>query len=107
MSLFKKKLTVNQAINAAHTTENSVLIDCREKKAFQQGHVPGAISIPTNTFKAESFQRRFADTNTAFYVIGSYSEKPQDLMKLIKKAGYKDITYGGVMEEHHGILKKG
>ena len=31
MSIFKKKLTVNEAINKAHTSENAMLIDCRTK----------------------------------------------------------------------------
>ncbi len=48
MSIFKKKLTVNEAINKAHTSENAMLIDCRTKDEFNHGHVAGAVNIPLN-----------------------------------------------------------
>ena len=32
MGIFKKRLTVNEAINAAHTSENAIIIDCRAKE---------------------------------------------------------------------------
>ena len=34
MSIFKKKLTVNEAINKAHTSENAMLIDCRTEITY-------------------------------------------------------------------------
>ena len=45
MSIFKKKLTVNEAINKAHTSENAMLIDCRTKDEFNHGHVAGTKQI--------------------------------------------------------------
>ena len=46
MGIFKKRLTVNEAINAAHTSENAIIIDCRAKEDYQKGHVAGTKNIP-------------------------------------------------------------
>ncbi len=107
MAFFQKKLTVNEGINAAHTSDNAVLIDCRSKEEFRQGHVPGAVSVPSKTLQMDNFKRRFPDTETYFYVIGSYDIRPQTLIKELKKNGYKHAVFSGYMEEHHGLLRKG
>ena len=93
MSIFKKKLTVNEAINKAHTSENAMLIDCRTKDEFNHGHVAGAV-------------RRFPDKETSLYIIGSYNFRPEKAVKAFKKLGYKNAIFGGNMEEHYGMLKK-
>ena len=41
-----KKLTVNQARNAANTSPNALLIDCRPKEDYAHGHVGNAINFP-------------------------------------------------------------
>ena len=58
MSIFKKKLTVNEAINKAHTSENAMLIDCRTKDEFNHGHVAGAVNIPLNKITEDRILRR-------------------------------------------------
>ena len=106
MSIFKKKLTVNEAINAAHTSANAMLIDCRSKDDFNHGHVPGAVNIPLDKITGDRVLRRSPDQEKALYIIGSYQSKPEKAMKAFKKLGYKNVIFGGNMEEHYGILKK-
>ena len=43
LSIFMKKLTVNEAKNKVTTSDNAVLIDCRPKEDYAHGHVAGAI----------------------------------------------------------------
>ena len=71
MSIFMKKLTVNQAINEAHTTDNAMLIDCRPKDEFNHGHVTGAINIPLDKITEYRITRRLPDKTTRLYIIGS------------------------------------
>ena len=99
MGLFKKKLTVNEAVNKARTTENAYLIDCRTKPEYKSGHVSGAISWPADTMTEERTLRRF-------HIVGSYTQKPEAVVKKFKKMGYKNVEAGGLMEEHHGLLTK-
>ena len=46
LSIFMKKLTVNEAKNKVTTSDNAVLIDCRPKEDYAHGHVAGAINFP-------------------------------------------------------------
>ena len=39
LSIFMKKLTVNEAKNKVTTSDNAVLIDCRPKEDYAHGHV--------------------------------------------------------------------
>ncbi|MDD6305283.1 MAG: rhodanese-like domain-containing protein [Lachnospiraceae bacterium] len=106
MGIFKKRLTVNEAINAAHTSENAVLIDCRAKEDYQKGHVAGTKNIPLDKITEDRILRRFPDKEKSFYIIGSYSYRSEKAVKAFKKMGYKNAIFGGYMEEHHGILTR-
>ena len=106
MSIFKKKLTVNEAINKAHTSENAMLIDCRTKDEFNHGHVAGAVNSPLNKITEDRILRRCPDKETSLYIIGSYNFRPEKAVKAFKKLGYKNAIFGGNMEEHYGMLKK-
>ena len=86
MGIFKKRLTVNEAINAAHTSENA--------------------NIPLDKITEDRILRRFPDKEKSFYIIGSYSYRSEKAVKAFKKLGYKNAIFGGYMEEHHGILVK-
>lgn len=106
MSIFRKKLTVNEAINAAHTSPNAMLIDCRSKDEFNHGHVAGAVNIPLDKITKDRVPRRIPDTEKTLYIVGSYNYRPEKAVKAFKKLGYKNAVFGGNMEEHYGILKK-
>ncbi len=106
MGLFKKKMTVNMAINKVRTSENAYLIDCREKEKFKEGHVSGAVNCPIDKITEERICRRFPDKTSHFYIVGSYTQKPGSAMRKFKRLGYKNVEDGGYMEEHHGLLAR-
>lgn len=106
MSIFKKRLTVNQATNAAHTSENAMLIDCRAKEEYAHGHVAGATNIPLDKMTEDRITRRIPDKEKFLYIIGNYTNKSEQAVKKLKKMGYKHAIFGGYMEEYHGILVK-
>ena len=85
MGIFKKRLTVNEAINAAHTSENAIIIDCRAKEDYQKGHVAGTKNIPLDKITEDRILRRFPDKEKSFYIIGSYSYRSEKAVKAFKK----------------------
>ena len=89
MSIFKKKLTVNEAINKAHTSENAMLIDCRTKDEFNHGHVAGAVNIPLDKITEDRILRRFPDKETSLYIIGSYNFRPEKRSKPLRNWAIK------------------
>lgn len=106
LSIFMKKLTVNEAKNKVTTSDNAVLIDCRPKEDYAHGHVAGAINFPIEKITEERVCRRLPDKATGLYIIGSYYHKPNVAMKKFKKLGYKNLHFSGFMEEHHGMLTR-
>lgn len=106
MGIFKKKMTVIEAINKVRTTPDTYLIDCRTQEEYASGHISGAIHYPVEKITQERVLRRFPDKDSHFYIVGSYSQKASAAVKKFKKMGYKNVEVGGAMEEHHGRLVK-
>ncbi len=59
LSIFMKKLTVNEAKNKVTTSDNAVLIDCRPKEDYAHGHVAGAINFPIEKITEEHIAAGF------------------------------------------------
>lgn len=106
MGLFKKKVTVNMAINTVRTSENTYLIDCREKETYKSGHISGSINFPIDKMTEENIRRRFPDKTAHLFIVGSYTQRPGTAVKKFRKMGYKKAESGGYMEEHHGRIVK-
>lgn len=110
MSFFHhiRKLTVNESINECRMADPgmALLIDCREKSLYRQGHVAGAINIPLSEITKERVTGRIRNPEATLYIIGSYDSKPKDAIKKFEKLGYRDLVDGGTMEEHHGLLTR-
>ena len=66
----------------------------------------GTKNIPIDKITEDRILRRFPDKEKYFYIIGSYTCRTEKAVKAFKKLGYKNATFGGYMEEHHGILVK-
>ena len=98
MSIFKKKLTVNEAINKAHTSENAMLIDCRTKDEFNHGHVAGAVNIPLNKITEDRILRRFPDKETSLYIIGDRKKRSKPLRNWAIKMPSSGETWKSIME---------
>lgn len=111
MSLFHRtrKLTVNESINECRTADpgTAVLLDCREKALYREGHVAGAISLPVEEITKERVSGRLRNKNAAIYVIGNYDNKPKKAIEKLRKLGYENLIDGGTMEDHHGLLTRG
>ena len=106
MGLFDKikDLTVNEGINRARTEKDAVLLDIRTREAYRKGHVAGTIHIPLD--KLEQIKNRVQRTDVPIYVIGDYDHSPKKAARQLKKMGYTKAVPSGIMEDHHGLLKK-
>lgn len=112
MSLFRRerirKLTVNESINECRQADpgTAVLIDCRAKSLYRQGHVAGAINIPTEEITKERVSGRLRNPEATLYIIGNYDSQPKKAIRQFRKLGYLHLVDGGTMEEHHGLLTR-
>ena len=62
-----------------------------------------SINVPLE--KPELLLGRVPDKETTVYVIGSVYHQPKKGVKAFRKLGYRHCVAGGIMEDHHGLLK--
>ena len=91
MRLFHKTLTVNECINRSRTEQNAVLVDVRPHDLYRAGYIAGSINVPLE--KPE------------LLLGGSVYHQPKKGVKAFRKLGYRHCVTGGIMEDHHGLLK--
>ncbi|MCI5224458.1 MAG: rhodanese-like domain-containing protein, partial [Candidatus Electrothrix sp. AR4] len=64
------------------------VVDVRDPEEFQQGHVPGAINIPSPTFAAQS---GVLDKKKQIIVYCNGGGRSYNAYRKLMKLGYKDI----------------
>lgn len=81
----------------------TVLIDARVPELFNQGHIPGAISLPLSRFDgliAERMAQLRAAKLLVVYCSGPNCSDSHELALRLKKNGFKDLLlYRGGMED--------
>lgn len=84
------------------------VIDVRKKKAYQQGHIPGAINIPYGEFEKDHPKLANIDKGEEIAVncvIGASSKK---ITRLLNEAGYeKAKSMKGGFKAWDGKVEKG
>ncbi|WP_295812775.1 rhodanese-like domain-containing protein [uncultured Apibacter sp.] len=79
------------------------LLDVREKdELINEGHVPGAISIPMNDIPSQlEIIRKFSTPLIIFCRSGIRSEK---IVNYLKNEGFKDVYNGGGFKEINQLI---
>ena len=86
---------------ALHRKELAFFVDARSVEKYNQGHVPGSISIPVDAYRRNE---RSLSTPKGFTVVvycdGIECELSHDLAKLLVRDGFWKVrVYGGGFEE--------
>lgn len=81
----------------------SVLVDARFPELFDQGHIPGAVSLPLSRFDdfiAERMERLRVARLLVVYCSGWSCNDSYDLARRLLEKGFKDLLlYRGGMED--------
>ena len=81
--------------------ENAVLVDLRERKAFDEGHVAGAINIPLSGIVVDGIKSD--ELETRFYVMyGGPDFHVSQVTALLNKYGFRNSFYAGTYEAMMG-----
>jgi rhodanese-related sulfurtransferase len=102
-----KQIEVNELIEILEEKDqNTVLLDVRENKEYNEGHIPGVKLIPTSEF-AERYEKEL-DASKRYVVICRSGSRSQSVCKFLKEQGYNDLlNYAGGMLEWDGETEKG
>lgn len=83
---------------------NGIIVDVREKKEFEQGHIPMAINIPLSQIKTGKISLPKGKVLLVYCETGARSTMAA---KELAEKGYKVInTIGGILEYRGGLTKK-
>lgn len=74
---------------------DSVFVDARSADAFNDGHIPGAYSLPIGSFEdgIEQFYETFPfSTRIITYCTGRECQDSHELAQLLMEIGYSDVS---------------
>jgi rhodanese-related sulfurtransferase len=74
---------------------NVLFVDARSKQSYEEGHIPGAVSLPVGRFDEliQSFLNQYSpDQQIVTYCSGRTCEDSHNLARMLAAAGYSDIS---------------
>lgn len=78
------------------------IIDCREDYEYEEGHIPGAIFVPTSAFVQ---YMKEIDKNKHYYVVCLTGARSQMVTKYLDNQGYQVTNVLGGMIMYRGELE--
>jgi rhodanese-related sulfurtransferase len=78
------------------------VIDCREEYEYEEGHIPGAILMPTSDFLSHI---NLINKTEHYYVICLTGGRSQMVAKYLEQQGYKVSNVVGGMISYRGQLE--
>jgi rhodanese-related sulfurtransferase len=88
---------INRVAQAKEIFDNGnvVFVDARSQEDYEDGHIPGALSLPVGEFdeRIEYFLNQYSpDTRIVTYCSGRTCEDSHNLARLLSEAGFTHVT---------------
>ena len=95
---FGKPVDINSKLAEARSTANALIIDVREPREYEYGHIPGALNLPV-------IEGHASQTPLYLYCVsGARSKKAQGLLKAM---GFQLVENMGGINRFTGQFEKG
>ncbi|MCR5135401.1 MAG: rhodanese-like domain-containing protein [Clostridiales bacterium] len=109
---FSKPVDINSKLAQARAMENAVIIDVREPREYEYGHIPGAVNLPVNSVGTirtalDGWLIKGHESQTPLFlycVSGARSRKAAGLLKAI---GFQMVENMGGTNRYTGQFEKG
>ncbi|MDM8203697.1 rhodanese-like domain-containing protein [Faecalicoccus acidiformans] len=98
------RIDIDAGVEVYQMTKNAVLIDVRTKEEYDQGHIPNSSNLPLS--ELDQILKEVPDKNTPLFVYCQSGSRSARAVKLMKKAGYSDVTNIGGILYYHGPIEK-
>ena len=103
-SFFNSK-GMNDYVQETRSVEGAVIIDVRSPAEFAQGHVKGAVNIPSPVIKKT--RQLIPDKQTPLYLHCLSGARSAGAARALKALGYVNVTNMGGISHYDGELVKG
>lgn len=109
---FGKPVDINSKLAEARSTANALIIDVREPREYEYGHIPGALNLPVNSvgtirtaLAGWLIEGHASQTPLYLYCVsGARSKKAQGLLKAM---GFQLVENMGGINRFTGQFEKG
>lgn len=109
---FGKPVDINSKLAEARSTANALIIDVREPREYEYGHIPGALNLPVNSvgtirtaLAGWLIEGHASQTPLYLYCVsGARSKKAQGLLKAM---GFQIVENMGGINRFTGQFEKG
>ena len=103
------EVSVHDAANLLKSVPRPVVVDLRERAEFEQGHIAGAISVPSAEFKERLDSLKLPKTE-AVILYDTDDTRVRESTKLMYESGYQGVLKlkGGLEAWRgagHGVVK--
>ena len=103
-SFFSSK-GMNEYVQEARSTKGAIIVDVRSPAEFAQGHVKGAVNIPSPAIK--KIATVAPDRQTPLYLHCLSGARSAGAARALKALGYVNVTNMGGISHYDGELVKG
>ena len=109
---FGRPVDINSKLQEARSTEHALIIDVREPREYEYGHIPGALNLPVNSvgtirtaLKGWLIEGHASQTPLYLYCVsGARSKKAQGILKAM---GFQVVENMGGTNRYTGQFEKG
>ena len=101
-----KQVSMEEGLELMEADSDYILLDVRRDDEFEEGHIPGAISIPNESIGTEEIAE-LPDKNQTIYVYCRSGNRSKQASQKLVDLGYTDvIEFGGIID-YSGEIEKG
>ncbi len=81
------------------SSENIVLVDCRELNEWREGHISSALFIPLSQFES-LYQEKIPQKESEIYIICRSGRRSLSACQMLSENGYSNLTNveGGILD---------
>lgn len=93
----KENLTKEEVQEMMNSYPNVILLDVRSHQEYEEGHLNGAINIPTYDLYREA-PKILMDKDTIIIAYCTVGLRSENAIKILRKMGYKNLYHldGGI-----------
>ena len=100
-----KQVSMEEGLELMEADSDYILLDVRRDDEFEEGHIPGAISIPNESIGTEEIAE-LPDKNQTIYVYCRSGNRSRQASQKLVDLGYTDvIEFGGIID-YSGEIEK-
>ena len=93
----KQNITKEEMADMLNNYSNVILLDVRSHQEYEEGHLNGAINIPTYDLYREA-QKKLKDKDAIIIAYCTVGVRSENAINILRKMGYKNLYHldGGI-----------